>query len=146
MFGHLNHGKPELDGSVTITTAAGADIVEFPAGAVITAGDVVMIQLNGSVVQSTGAMSSKAVGVALESVTALAAAAGATVRVCIAGGIVGVNGAAGLNDGDPLLASTGTAGQVDAWGGASTRPPVGVALTATAGVPGPVTVYWYRKA
>jgi hypothetical protein len=142
-FGHLNHGKPPLE--VTVVTSAGADIVQLTAGGAITAGDVLMIQADGSVVQSTTALSSKAIGVALEAITADEATAGASVRVCVAGGIQGVNGAANLNDGDPLLASTTVAGQVDGWGGASNRPPVAVAQGGTAGVPGPVTLYWFRK-
>jgi hypothetical protein len=142
-FGHLNHGKPPLE--VTVVTSAGADIVQLTAGGAITAGDVLMIQADGSVVQSTTALSSKAIGVALEAITADEATAGASVRVCVAGGIQGVNGAANLNDGDPLLASTTVAGQVDGWGGASNRPPVAVAQSATGGVAAPVTVYWFRK-
>ena len=140
-FGHLNHGKPPLE--VTVVTSAGADIVQLTAGGAITAGDVLMIQADGSVVQSTTALSSKAIGVALEAITADEATAGASVRVCVAGGIQGVNAAAGLADGDPLLASTTVVGQVDAWSGASNRPPVAVAQGATAG--GVITLYWFRK-
>lgn len=141
-FGHLSHGKSPLE--VPIVTTEDATIVAFPAGALIAAGDVVMLQADGSVVQSTAAFSSKAIGVALEAITAAEATEGISVRVCVAGGIQGVNCAAGVNDGDPLLASAGVAGQVDAWGGASNRPPVAVAQGAEGGT-GAVTLYWFRK-
>ena len=142
-FGHLNHGKSPLE--VSIVTSADATIVQLPAGGAITAGDVLMIQANGSVVQSTAALSSKAIGVALEAITADEATAGASVRVCVAGGIQGVNGAANLNDGDPLLPSTSVNGQVDAWSGASNRPCCAVAQSTTGGAPAAITVYWFRK-
>ena len=138
MFGHLNHGKPELDGSVTITTGAGADISEYTAGGTIVAGDVVMVQLDGKVVQSTGALGAASIGVALE-----AAVSGDKMRVCIAGPISGVNCTAALAAGSPVLQGA-VAGRLNIWDGTSVTPAVAVTLGAVAALK--VSVYWYRRA
>jgi hypothetical protein len=141
-FGHLNHGKSPLE--VEIVTGPGSDVVEFEAGAAITAGNVVRFDTTATgdarartVV--TGAVDGLCIGVALED----AAAAGDIVRVCIAGYIEGVNatGGAGIVAGDTLAA--GAAGIVDTYAAAATDPPVGVALANEAA--NAVTMYWFRK-
>ena len=142
-FGHLNHGKTAPE-EVAIVTGPYSDIVEFEAGAPIVAGNVVRFDTTATgearartVV--TGAVDGLCVGVALEA----AAAAGDTIRVCIAGYIEGVNatGGAGIAVGDTLAA--GAAGIVDVYDAAAEDPPVGVALAGEAG--NAVTMYWFRK-
>ena len=67
MFGHLNHGRNDgLGDGVTITTGAGAEIVEYPAGGAIIAGEVVMLTPAGTVIQGTVALAATCIGVALE--------------------------------------------------------------------------------
>ena len=143
-FGHLNHGKSPLE--VEIVTGPGSDVVEFEAGAAITAGNVVRFDTTATgdarartVV--TGAVDGLCIGVALED----AAAAGDIVRVCIAGYIEGVNatGGADLNQGDAVIMSGATAGAVDISIGAAITPVLGVALDDEAD--SAVTLYLFRQ-
>ena len=140
MFGHLNHGKPELDGSVTITTGAGAEIVEYTAGGAITAGDVVKMDsgatrsLRSTTVVQGGA-DNLAIGVALETV-----ASGEAIRVCVGGYIENVACDGGILLG--ALVAPIAAGEVGAVGAGFA--PVGVVLENEAG--GTVDLYWFRRA
>ena len=142
MFGHLNHGKPEL-GSVTITTGAGAEIIEYTAKATITAGQVVQWdtsmpagklgeQRSNEVI--VGTATNLAVGVALES-----AVSGETVRVCVGGYIENVACAAGVALGELLMPVA--AGEVDTLAGAFQA--VAIAFENLGG--GTVDLYWFRR-
>jgi hypothetical protein len=147
MFGHLNHGRNDgLDGPVTITTGAGAEIVEYPAGGAIVAGEVVMLTPVGTVIQGTLALAATCIGVALEAITAQEATDGASVRVCVAGQIVGVSVTNALAVGSPLYQGS-VAGRLKDWSGAINFPCLAVLQTSTVGagiVAG--TVYWFRRA
>ena len=94
----------------------------------------------GTVVQAV--TSAAAIGVALESITAAEATAGASVRVCVSGVVQGVAAIAGVLINTPVYSAA--AGQVDDLAAASVLPAIGVALTAEAGN-GFVTMYWFRK-
>lgn len=144
MFGHLNHGKPEL-GSVTITTGAGADIVEYTAKATIAAGQVVQMNTgaaDGGEDRTTevivGTATNLAIGVALESVVS-----GDTVRVCIGGyieNVVCLAGGAAPALGEHLMPIAG--GAVDTVAGAFDS----VAVALEAGAASTVDIYWFRRA
>tara|TARA_R110001599_G_C11900976_1_gene626308 strand:- start:155 stop:574 length:420 start_codon:yes stop_codon:yes gene_type:complete len=139
MFGHLNHGKVEL-GSVTITTGAGAEIIEYTARATIAAGQVVQwdtskageARSNEVIV---GTATNLAVGVALESVVT-----GETVRVCVGGYIENVACAAGVATGHLLMPVA--AGEVDTLAGAFQA--VAIAFENIGG--STVDLYWFRRA
>ena len=148
-FGHLSHGKSPLE--VPVVTGPDSTIVEFTAGGVIVAGDVLALDLTQTgaaqaevVIQATVA-NAAAIGVALEAITAAEATAGASVRVCIAGYVEGVNatGGAGLAQGNPVIMSAATAGCVDINTAASITPVLGVALDAEAA--NAVTLYLFRQ-
>lgn len=150
MFGHLNHGKPELDGSVTIVTGEGAEIVEYTAKATITAGQVVQMNLAGSGANRAsevivGTATDLCIGVALESVVA-----DETVRVCVGGYIEGVaaTGGAGTT-GDRLMPGAAGVVQISAQGAyAATGNPNTQCFATQFGViaAGKVSLYLYRKA
>ena len=139
MFGHLNHGKVEL-GSVTITTGAGAEIIEYTARATIAAGQVVQwdtskageARSNEVIV---GTATNLAVGVALESVVT-----GETVRVCVGGYIENVACAAGVATGHLLMPVA--AGEVYTLAGAFQA--VAIAFENIGG--STVDLYWFRRA
>ena len=139
MFGHLNHGNIEL-GSVTITTGAGAEIIEYTARATIAAGQVVQwdtskageARSNEVIV---GTATNLAVGVALESVVT-----GETVRVCVGGYIENVACAAGVATGHLLMPVA--AGEVDTLAGAFQA--VAIAFENIGG--STVDLYWFRRA
>ena len=139
MFGRLNHGKVELDGPVTIVHGADAEVREYKATGVITAGDVLGLSTTG-VAQATAGQA-LAIGVALETV-----ALGDHVRVLIEGYVEGVNcansvGTIALGE---VLVMGATAGEIDEAGGAGTGTiPLGAAMAAEAG--GKVAMYWFRK-
>ena len=143
MFGHLNHGNIEL-GSVTITTGAGAEIIEYTAKATIAAGQVVQWdtsmpagklgeQRSNEVI--VGTATNLAVGVALESVVT-----GETVRVCVGGYIENVACAAGVATGHLLMPVA--AGEVDTLAGAFQA--VAIAFENIGG--STVDLYWFRRA
>ena len=143
-FGHLSHGKPPLE--VPIVTGEDATIVEFPsniAGTAIAAGDVVALATAAAATEAgafalvPGAVNGAAIGVALEASTG----AGEIIRVCVGGYIEGVNCAAGVANGDTLMAVAGA--EVDSYSAGAVDPPVALALSDIAG--GAVTVYWFRK-
>ena len=149
MFGHLNHGKVEIDGAVTITTGEGAEIVEYTAKATIAAGQVVQMNLAGSgAARATevivGTATDLAGGIALE-----AATTGNPIRVCVGGYIEGVvaTGAAGTT-GDRLM--VGAAGVVLKQAGsfAATGTIGGQCFATQFGTiaTGKVSLYWYRRA
>ena len=147
MFGHLNHGRNDgLDGPVTITTGAGAEIVEYPAGGAIVAGEVVMLTPAGTVIQGNVALAATCIGVALEAITAQEATDGASVRVCVAGQIVGVSVTNGYAIGMPLYQGA-VAGRLIQWTHLIAFPCLAVLQTVTTGA-GVVagTVYWFRRA
>lgn len=144
MFGHLNHGKPELDGSVTIVTGEGAEIVEYTAKATIAAGQVVQWdtsmpagklgeQRSNEVI--VGTATNLAVGVALESVVS-----GETVRVCVGGYIENVACAGGVVTGHLLMPIA--AGEVDTLAGAFQA----VAIAFENVDSSTVDLYWFRRA
>ena len=143
MFGHLNHGKVELDGAVTITTGEGAEIVEYTAKATIAAGQVVQMR-TGATGSSrateviVGTATNLAIGVALEAVVS-----GDTVRVCIGGyieNVVCLAGGAAPALGEHLMPIAG--GAVDTVAGAFDS----VAIAMEAGVASTVDIYWFRRA
>ena len=150
-FGHLSHGKPPLE--VPIVTGEDATIVEFPtntAAAAIAAGDVVALATNTGVAPDLvteasvgllvpGTVTGAAIGVALEASTG----AGEIIRVCVGGYIEGVNCAAGVGNGEALMAAANA--DVITNAAASTQTPVGVALSDLDAVANTVTVYWFRK-
>ena len=144
MFGHLNHGKVEL-GSVTITTGAGAEIIEYTARATITAGQVVQWNTGAADVGEdrtteviVGTATNLAVGVALESV-----ATGETVRVCVGGYIENVACGSGVALGELLMPIA--AGEVKTLTGAFQA--VAIALeNVSAPGGGTVDLYWFRRA
>tara|TARA_R100000781_G_scaffold60480_1_gene38625 strand:- start:973 stop:1404 length:432 start_codon:yes stop_codon:yes gene_type:complete len=142
MFGHLNHGKPEL-GSVTITTGAGAEIIEYTAKATITAGQVVQwdtsmpagkLGVERSTDVIVGTATNLAVGVALES-----AVSGETVRVCVGGYIENVACASGVALGELLMPVA--SGEVKTQTGAFQA--VAIALENLAD--NTVDLYWFRR-
>ena len=142
MFGHLNHGKVEL-GSVTITTGAGAEILEYTAKATITAGQVVQwdtsmpankLGVERSTDVIVGTATNLAVGVALES-----AVSGETVRVCVGGYIENVACASGVALGELLMPVA--AGEVKTQTGAFQA----VAIAFENLADDTVDLYWFRR-
>ena len=145
-FGHLSHGKSPLE--VPIVTGERATIEEFPsntAAAAIAAGDVVALATAAAVTEASvgllvpGTVTGAAIGVALEASTG----AGEIIRVCVGGYIEGVNCAAGVGNGEALMAAANA--DVITNAAASTQTPVGVALSDLDAVANTVTVYWFRK-
>ena len=139
MFGHLHHGRVEIEG-VSIVTGGSAEVSEFIAGGALVAGQVVRFET----VTATGELRSRtvvqgsndglAVGVALEA----AAAAGDTVRVAMSGYAEDVVSNGVINAGDVVYAA--------ASGAVSATPagaPLGVALEAASG--STVDMYLYRR-
>ena len=105
-----------------------------------------MLTPAGTVIQGNVALAATCIGVALEAITAQEATDGASVRVCVAGQIVGVSVTNGYAIGMPLYQGA-VAGRLIQWTHLIAFPCLAVLQTVTTGA-GVVagTVYWFRRA